>query len=97
MLRQIAVVARIPIVVVDAIEDADHRGAARAQDRIQPHAVFRRLDLARVGWAHGRDQVGVRDASAEQIDLARGERGLIEHAVSPEGSRSVSKAAPITP
>ena len=50
--RQEAIAARIPFVVIDAVQDAGERGAARAQVRPEPHAVLGRADLARMGRAY---------------------------------------------
>src|SRR5438094_235346 len=41
-----------------------------AQHRIQPRAVFRRLNVARVTLAHGRDRIGENDAAFDEIELA---------------------------
>ena len=66
--RQVLVARRIPLLVVDAVEDAVHRAAARGQRLLHPHAVARRGDLARVRRAHRGHRVGMQDAVLERVD-----------------------------
>ena len=60
----------VPLAVVHAVEDSPDRIAARLQDAIQCEAQLRRLDLARVGRAHGRDRIAQQNATFEQVDVA---------------------------
>ena len=70
MPRQVAVVSRVPVLVIDAIEQAGQMPCALTQYAIEAPAVFGRLDLLRVSGAHGADVVGVQDALAQRIDAA---------------------------
>jgi hypothetical protein len=70
MNRQIFVGARIPFLVIHAIQDAAYRIAARRQRLLHAHSILRRGDFARVRRAHGSDCVGVQDPVFEGIDAA---------------------------
>ena len=76
--RQVRVVPRIPFLVIDAIEDAVHRMAARRQRLLHAHAVARRGDLARVGGADRGHAIGVQDAVLERVDAAGLEVVLVQ-------------------
>ncbi len=55
----------IPLVVVNAVQDAEEVAAALPQDAFQPIAELGRLDLLGILAAHGRDRVGVYDAALQ--------------------------------
>ena len=61
---------RAPLAVIHAVQDAVSTSGARAQRAVQAEAVFRRLDLARVGGADGVERVGERDAALDVADPA---------------------------
>ena len=72
--------ARIPLVVVDAVQNARHGAApgAGAQAVLQPHAVLIGADLACMGRADRGDGVGVQDAVAQGVDPPGGEIVLVQ-------------------
>ena len=55
--RDVPVRPRVPLVVVDAVQDAHHVGRPRAHDPVEAEAVLRPLDLARVGRGDGVHQL----------------------------------------
>ena len=61
------IVGGVPFVDVDAVDDSEQPFGAFAQNGIETHAVFRGLDLPRVGLAHGRQGVGVLDPRLEEV------------------------------
>ena len=75
---QVAVAARIPFVVVDAVQDPGERGAARAQAVLETHPVLIGADLARVGGAHGGDGIRVEDPVAQGVDASRAQVVLVQ-------------------
>ena len=77
---QVAVVAWIPLLVVDAVQNAGHGAAALAQAVLQPHAVLIRADLARMRRADRGDGVGIQDAVAQGVDPPGGEVRLVQEA-----------------
>ena len=76
--RQMLVVRRIPLFVVDAIQDSMHGAAARGQRLLHPHAIARRGDFARIGRAHRGHRVGMQDAVLERVDVPRLEIVLVQ-------------------
>ena len=67
-LGDVRVACGIPSFGIDAVEDADQIAGAPSQDALESEAELRRLNLARVGRAHRRDEIGVVDAAFEQAD-----------------------------
>jgi hypothetical protein len=76
--RQIFVGARIPFLVIHAIQDAAYGVAARRERLLHAHAVLRRGDFARIRGAYGCDRVGVQDAVFERVDAAGLEVVLVQ-------------------
>ena len=64
----VAVGGRVPLGVVDAIEDAVEVGGALAEDIVEAVAEFGSLDLLGVFAADGGEGVGVNDASLEEVE-----------------------------
>ena len=60
----------VPDRVVDRVQDAGEHAGARAQQAVEAAALLRRLDLARVGRAHGGQPVGVVQAGLHERQLA---------------------------
>src|SRR5581483_1912930 len=69
--RDQAVRRRVPLRVVDSIEDAGQHATARAQYAVQAKPVFRGLDLARVGRADCIQIVTVIQPAFEVTDLSK--------------------------
>jgi hypothetical protein len=74
----VTIVARIPFVVVDAIEDSDQRGGASAQHLVQSHAVFGGADLARVRRTDSGDGVRIHAAVLERVDATGAQIILVQ-------------------
>ncbi|MEZ4338598.1 MAG: hypothetical protein R3B82_18405 [Sandaracinaceae bacterium] len=68
-----------PDVAVDAVEDPEEHVAAAAQERVHPHPLLRRGDLARVGRAHRGDRVRVEDPRQEEGEAPLVELLAVEH------------------
>ena len=68
--RQEGIVRRIPLLRVDAVENADEIGGAIPQDAVEPEPEVRRLDFFSVSPADRRDRSGVDDAAFEEADLS---------------------------
>ena len=64
----VVVGGRVPLGVVDAIEDAVEVGGALAEDIVEAVAEFGSLDLLGVFAADGGEGVGVDDASLEEVE-----------------------------
>ena len=67
-LRDAAVHARVPLVVVDPVQDPRQVRAAPAQDPVEAESVLRALDLARVLWRHGVHELREGDAPLQVAD-----------------------------
>ncbi|MCX7057647.1 MAG: hypothetical protein NTZ79_10780 [Proteobacteria bacterium] len=76
--RQVAVRAGVPLLVVDAVEDADDALAARAQEAVQARAVLRRADLARIAGAYRCYEVRIKDAMQQRVDPPLGQVLLVQ-------------------
>ena len=61
---------RIPRLFVDAVQYAAHAIRAGAQQALEAHAEFRRLDLARIAWRDSCDAVGELQAGLQETDRA---------------------------
>src|SRR5436189_5073959 len=70
MARNVRIGRRIPILIVDAVDDAGELARATEQHALQPAAVIERLNLAGIGRAHGRQSIGMYDAGLHKIDTA---------------------------
>ena len=68
--RQVRIVRRIPDRRIDAVDDPRERVATRCEQALEPAAARRRLDLLRVGRAHGAHRIGEHDARLQQVELA---------------------------
>jgi hypothetical protein len=62
---------RIPLVGVDAVQDAAEIAAARAEHPIEPITKLRRLDLAAIRRADGGQQGAVRDRCLHEVEGAK--------------------------
>jgi hypothetical protein len=69
-LRQGAVDGRVPLLDVDAVQDAAQVAAAPRQHPVQAEAEGRGLDLPRVGGAHRRQHGAVDDGRLHQVEVA---------------------------
>ena len=67
---KISVAYCVPFLVIDAVQDADQRAVALAQQAIQAAAQFFRGDFARIPRADGRDDIGIHDARLQAAHLA---------------------------
>ena len=56
-MRNIRIADSIPFLVIDAVQDADQRAVALAQQAIQAAAQFFGRDFARIPRADGRDDI----------------------------------------
>ncbi len=70
MAWQKTIVPRIPLLVVDAVQDAGQCIATRPQRVLHSHAVLIRADLLGMSRTHGRDRIRVHDAVLERVDRA---------------------------
>ena len=70
MLDQVAVVRRVPVAGVDAVEDAGEVRRAMSQQAGHAHAFGIGLDLAGVGRAHRADRGGMLQAGLEEGQVA---------------------------
>ena len=61
---------RIPLVVIDAVENAGDVGGAAAQNALQTEAVLRGLDLLGVLAADRGDEIRVSQRALEEVHLA---------------------------
>ncbi len=78
VLGQVAVVPRVPFVVVHAVQDACQDTGTRPQRRLHAHSVLIRADLPRMRGAHGRNGVGVHDAVLQRVDDVRPQIVLVQ-------------------
>ena len=68
--RNMRVLGGVPGHLVDAVQDPGELPGAMVQQAVEAHAELGRLDLARVGRAHGRDVIGEMQAGLQEADLA---------------------------
>ncbi len=68
-LGDLAILRRVPCLVVDAIEDAGEAPAQAGQEALQPTAVFLGHDFPGIGGAHRVDPVGEDDATLDEGQL----------------------------
>ena len=69
-LGQVRVAGRIPLLVVDAVQDAHQLRRALAENAVEPEPVLRGLDLLGIARAHGRDHTAEDDAGLQKADAA---------------------------
>ena len=62
VIEEVGIGRRVPVVVVDAVDDPDQPVGAGAQQAVEPEAVLRGLDLAGEGAADRRQRVGLEEA-----------------------------------
>ena len=67
---QVRVAGRIPLIVIDSVQDPDEVRSAVAQDSVKAEPEFRRLDFPGVCRADGRDGAAEHDAALEIADTA---------------------------
>src|SRR5437764_15130169 len=60
----------IPLIDVDAVQDAVQLEGEASQDPVQPGSVLARLNLSRIRWRYSRQLIGEDDASLHQVDVA---------------------------
>src|SRR5205823_6490529 len=70
--------AGIPLLVVDAVQDARYGGAAGTEAVLEPHAVLSGADLARVSGTDRGDEVGVDDPVPQRVDPSAGEIARVQ-------------------
>ena len=68
--RDVPVRARVPLVVVDPVQDPHHVAGARAHDAVEAEAVLGPLDLEGVGRGHGVDQLREHGPALQVADRA---------------------------
>lgn len=79
MCGEVFVRGGIPNFVIDAVEDADHVGAAIGEDAFESVTAFAGLDLARITRRNGGDDGGGVDAAFEEVEAIVGfEQSLVE-------------------
>jgi hypothetical protein len=78
VVRQVPVGGRVPLGLVEAVQDPPQHVAPGPQVAVEAHPVLRGLDLPGVGGAHGGDGPGVQDAGLEVAEAAGGERVLVQ-------------------
>ena len=61
---------RIPALIIGAIKNAHEPMRIFAQHDLESTAAGRRLNLARVMFARGRDSIGIQDSAFQQIQPA---------------------------
>ncbi len=79
MRAEVRVVARIPFLIVDAVQYSGHAIRAVAQSALQTHAERRIANFARIGRADRADAVRMLNACFERIDDAARDIALIQH------------------
>ncbi|OQC35578.1 MAG: hypothetical protein BWX64_02394 [Acidobacteria bacterium ADurb.Bin051] len=73
MVGEVRIVPRIPVAVVDAVDDPDQARGPLAEEAVEPEAALGGEDLAGVGLAHGGEQIGVPDPVLQEAQLVGGE------------------------
>ena len=68
--RQMIVTRRVPDGRIDAIDDAGQNAAARAQQAIETHAIFRCRDLIGVTRTDRSDRIGILKPALQEADAA---------------------------
>ena len=61
---------RVPVGVLDAIDDTGQHIRARAKQTVEAEAVLRRLDFASVSWTNGVDPIAEDDAALHQVHVS---------------------------
>ena len=67
-LWDVGIARRIPLIVIDSVQNPDHIIAAVPQDAVKSEPEFRRLNFARIARADGRNHSAERQAAFEIAD-----------------------------
>src|SRR5438105_2297760 len=78
------IASRIPLIVIDSVQNADDVIAAVPEDAVETKPEFRRLNFASVARADGRNQPAEHQAAFEVTDSAPVLEGIDAHQIPPE-------------